>query len=1214
MRGKMLSSGATSQRGAVGTLAGETSLPAACAPGAYSIVLTARDKQTAYFPFSVAEYRKPEFLVTVAPSRHRYLSGEAAAFTVKAAYYFGAPLPQAKVKYQIRRSPNPFRGIATDEDETARWYASGDGNLYERDTYTADPFIAEGEVYTDAHGQAQIPFKTRAGLPDSTYTVTCTTVDAQRRQVDATGETPVYAAARRIGVRTRVMASPLGGLVPIEIALTDQDDKPVGGSVALLLRHQVYDEKKGTYHTRDLTQTRVNVPKTGRATATVPAMAPGSLEVLATVVDPTGRKAQAALNVWVAGRRDVPSLTPTEDPAVSLKLDRRTYAPGDTAQVFATTNTPGRPTLLVVEGGDFFSWIVFPARPGKGDTLLTWKVPVGVAMSPNAHISATQWARPAQVISSNIILPVPDKTRHITVSVTPDKTAYRPGDKATYTIQTRDGLTGKPVAGAEVAFAVTDASIFALRPDTTADPYAQFWGLRQNLTETLTSAPEEVSGGAYQRNSPNGVAPVREKFLDTAFWSAHVITGADGTATATVEMPGNLTSWRASALAVTGDTKVGRMVSTVSVSRPVMLRLATPRQFVQGDSIEIIATVHNQTTRAHTFEVALDAAGLSVEGADAKGQAVASVVAAPKSETKYRFRVKVGDVPESRLARISGTLIATDPLLAGETTNDLSDAVRLSVPVVPRGFGEHITVGGTLAGNTLLSKPNAALTLDLPADRIEPATLTTVRVTSGVEGTARAMAGQIVRFPAYGVETAAAQLLLAATPGSPQPDRRTLRDALAYLSRAQSSEGGWGLWDGALADATTTAHVLQALEAVRQQPRVLPFGVPFPDGLYKRGVAGAHYLYNQTNLWEERTLLAAALAPDKKSQLEQSDNLDEVQTRGTNLSPYATLALADALGMGNRGKGNALVKGVLDTALVGPTTATIPEGSHPGWRASQAETTAQALVTLLHRGQAADLQGKLAHWLAHPTDGEDTRYYSVSEQAAIARALLLYQAARGGASSPANVDAGDLTLTVGGVAVAFNKRAAGTEDQPLTATVPTALLKTGANTLALHRLRGRGELFIEADATVYRPHTDEADRGLRVLRRWEAQNPWGTWQPLPPTGAVSPSAPVRVTVLAWPAGDDTDALRITEPLPSGFEVVDSDALSGGGREEVRDGAVIHYVRSEGATPVTFRYYLRAEAAGNLLALPATGEVIRRPSVRGNSSATALVVSEETAKP
>lgn len=1172
---------------ALGTLSGQTNLPAEGVLGPYSVVVT-QNKDSVYGQFTVAEYRKPEFKVSVSPAAPRYLAGEKAAFLVQAAYYFGAPLAQAEVVYQIRRAPAPFAFVAG-ADESERWYAGGDGNLYARDTYDAAPFVAEGTVYTDAAGRATIPFNTQAGVPDSTYNVTVTVRDAQRRQVEGAAGVPVYAAALRLGLRTDLVTVPLGGLIPLDLRIVDRDNKPAPARVTLITRHQVWVEKKNEYQTRELSRTRVNVSAaTGRARASVPVLAPGEVEIVAMTTDSTGRKTSATLSIYVADPNARPERE-TKQPQVQVRLDRRgAYRPGDVAKIFVTTNTPARPLLVTAEGADVFGYAVVP----KGQRTFSWRLPTTLAMSPNAHVDVVQWARPAQMVSANAVLPVPDTSRRLRVSVEPDRTTrttgYRPGDEAAYVVRTL-GDNGRPVS-ADVSLAVVDEAIFAVRPDATPDPYTVFWGLRPNLTQTRVSAPEEVSGGAYQRN--NALAPVRERFLDTAFWNAHVVTtGADGTARVRFSFPGNLTTWRATALAVTEGTQVGRTQTLATVSRPVLLRLGTPRQIVQGDELRLTGTVNNRTNAEREFAVTLGAENFALDS----GSATQTVRVPAGGERTVTWRLRAPTLPESHAGTLSGEVRAAT-LAPGEALSDLSDRLRVSVPIVPRGIAQRRAAGTVVSGTGA-----ETVTLNLPDDRIEPATDVRVSVQTGLGQVAQNAARAVLETRPWGTEAAADQLAVAAALGPANVEPRIVRDALALLSRFQNGSGAWGLWENAPDDPYVTARVVAALAQLKNAG--VPAGVTFPANLLQRGVSGAEQLYNQTNLWEHRARLAEAIFR-ANGQSSGARLLSEVARRGTDLSPDALLVLA-----GVARANDAALQDLRPAFVIGPDTAYLPAGSRPGWRATTGETTARALLAALalpSSGDASDLAAKLARYLARPDDEGDD-YRTTSDNAAVAVALLAYVRAHPDPATP-----GDIALAVNGTPVPVPNAPAAGANKPFTVAVPRGLLRSGDNTFTLRREGGgAGEVFVFLSATLFRPALVESQSGMRILRRWEAPNAFGTWDEVPSdgTGTIKPSTPVRVTVVVWP-DDKTDALRVTQPIPAGFEFVDSELGSAGAaREEIRDGAVAHYLRAEGeGRPLTFRYYLRAESDGRLLALPATGEVLRRPHVRGNSSAQPLTVT------
>jgi len=221
---------------------------------------------------------------------------------------------------------------------------------------------------------------------------------------------------------------------------------------------------------------------------------------------------------------------------------------------------------------------------------------------------------------------------------------------------------------------------------------------------------------------------VRQRFVDTAFWNANVLTGPDGAARITFEVPGNLTTWRATARAITSDTRVGAGTSSIQASRPVMLRLATPRQLVKGDRLELIGTVNNRTGQPHEFETAISAQGLSIVGDTTK-----KVHVPANGEGTVRWTIVADTIPDDGQAFITGRTIASDA--AVNAGPELSDALKVGVKVVPDGISECIETTGVL-------NQQKTVTLDLPADRIEPATTLDVSIHAGLGGVSAAYARQ----------------------------------------------------------------------------------------------------------------------------------------------------------------------------------------------------------------------------------------------------------------------------------------------------------------------------------------------------------------------------------------------------------------------------------------------------------------------------------------
>ena len=1141
-----------------GSVAGTFRIPQEGMLGPYSLVLSI-GKQTAYQTFTVAAYRKPEYKVDVKPAQGRYFSGDDLHFSIDAVYYFGAPVPQANVRWLVRRSPLPYTWN-TQEDG---WFYGGDGNLYARDNFASDAFSGAGQVVTDNHGHADVLIHSDPAAPDASYTLSAVVEDSSRRMVNGTVSVPVYASDLRIGLACLKQAVAIGELVPVDIRVVNIDGQPTSARVQMQVICQIWSEKDEIYRPKVLSTKEVLVPSNGRALVNLPALAEGALTFKASAKDRTGRIAKATTEVDVEGI-DFKPAKEVEAPSLDLKLDKRSYSPGDSVRAFVKTNRPKRPILITLTGGDVWSYRVLVAS--KRST--QWGFKTNTLESPNAYVTVNQWSETG-MMGSNAIVPLADRSKLLKVDISSDKPEYKPGDKATFHVRTtnRDDK-GVP---SEVALSVVDEAIYAMSQDATPDPYSFFWGQRTDHVETVESSPEELSGGAFQRT--NSVAPVRRRFEDTAFWNAFVQTDEDGRGAVSFEMPGNLTSWRATGRAITDDTRVGAGHVNVTATRPVTLRLATPRIVAQGDTITIIGTVNNRTSERMTMNVQLQT--VPTTGSLARPDDITldgppeiqSDVAA-NSEGTVRWTFHVNNVPTSGEFTFSARCQNQD-----KSDPDLGDALGVTVPVAPRGISERRLLGGTV------EKKGQSI-LDLPQDTLVQGSLITATLAGGIQANLSETAHWLLANGRYGTMWAVDALKAAIVLNAPAKSD-DVQEAFALLSRTQLNDG-WGWWEGTQSDPKITAEVGYALALAEKH------GYTVFNNVKRSAIGGCIAHYDQSNLWEDRARLAASLLllgdPKGKSYSQ------EVIDRGMKISPFGKLRLAEALFATNPLQAQALIDDVLKLVSDGPATAYVPIGFGIGWTASETETTSQLLTDLAETKSASSLPTRLARRLALP---EDRDYRSSEDAAAIVIALNQY-----GKTHPEAKKIGDASVTINGKTYSLVHS---TIDESASVEIRDSILRGGPNTLDWLRT-GDGEAFFTVQVKSYRPTLTESVRGVRVNRRFEVMNEAGIWTEV--NGVVKPNEPVRCTVVVW--GDDvSDALKVSEPIPAGFEFVDSD-FTADALEEVRDGALVHYLMNSG-TPTHFRYYLRAEADGSLIALPAVAEYLRRPATRGNSAASEIVV-------
>ena len=129
----------------------------------------------------------------------------------------------------------------------------------------------------------------------------------------------------------------------------------------------------------------------------------------------------------------------------------------------------------------------------------------------------------------------------------------------------------------------------------------------------------------------------------------------------------------------------------------LILRLAVPRFFVQGDEVVISALVHNYLTEAKTARVSLDVTGLDVLEGATKDVQIPS-----RGEAKVDWRVRAKQV---RSATVTGKAL----------TNEESDALELELPVNVPGVKLSQARGGSLAARAAA----AAFDLTFP-EKVQP--------------------------------------------------------------------------------------------------------------------------------------------------------------------------------------------------------------------------------------------------------------------------------------------------------------------------------------------------------------------------------------------------------------------------------------------------------------------------------------------------------------
>ncbi len=114
--------------------------------------------------------------------------------------------------------------------------------------------------------------------------------------------------------------------------------------------------------------------------------------------------------------------------------------------------------------------------------------------------------------------------------------------------------------------------------------------------------PEETT----QEPEAGHSVELRQDFSETAFWTPHLLTGPDGSATIDFTVPDSVTAWSVWVHAVTRDLKGGSLEMKARSVKELMVRPYVPRFLREGDTAELSVVVNNASNRPLAPSVTLD--------------------------------------------------------------------------------------------------------------------------------------------------------------------------------------------------------------------------------------------------------------------------------------------------------------------------------------------------------------------------------------------------------------------------------------------------------------------------------------------------------------------------------------------------------------------------------------------------------------------------------
>lgn len=1109
--------------------------------------------------FDVAQYRLPEFQVTLRPVADEVIQGGMIEVEVDTTFFFGGPVADASIEYFVTandyyfdRYTGPgrfdFTDINYDEGSDATFFGRYGGQ------------VATGTGVSDAGGKfvIEVPAALTRANQSQTFTVEVVARDTTGQTVAGRRDVIVHQGAFYLGVGAASYVGTAGQPLTINTLSLNWDGSPLPAQTAA---YEVVERRWSSVQELDRATGRItysyDVEEIPVAEGTVTTGSDGRVSFDFTppnggvykaklnAQDAQGNTITASTTVWVSSQ-DYVAWRISNDRRIELIADRPQYRVGDSAELLITSPFDGPvEVLLTVERAGVLQTDQFTMTENS----LVYTLDIAENFAPNVFVGVVlvkgvDADNPVADFRAGLIqLNVNNERLVMDISVQPDREFAGPRETVTYTLTTTD-WQGQPVQ-AELGLALTDLASLSLAPPRTGPILDFFYGLQflsvststplTINTDILTQFTLDVIKGGGGGGGDFGIFEVREEFLDTPFWEGALVTDASGQAQVEITLPDNLTTWRLDVRGVTSGAGspmlVGQTTYDIISTKPVLVRPVTPRFFVVDDAVTLAAVVNNNTDEALPVRVGVQATGLSFDG---DIEQTATVPA--NSSLRFDWPVTVADVENVELIFYAD---ANDGQYTDATRPQIGQGPDRLLPVYKYEAPEVVGTGGVLR-----SAGGVDEAIALPRRFEVTQGELTVRLESSLAATTLAGLDYFRRCRCENIEATVSRFLpnvvtyrTLTTLNVNLPELRANLEfevnlALQRLAAQQKVDGGWGWFVAEASDPLVTAYAVVGLVEATNAGFAVDRAMLSRAGRYLLEAYRADDigLTRATDL-NRRAFMLYALG---KAGVSEISGLSTLFDRRDNLSLYGKALLA--LAMHEQSASDSRITTLLDDLFADALLTA--NGVH--WEEAERDffnwntdtrTTAMILKTLVAARPDHPLIPGVVRWLmvARNADGWET----TQETAWALLALTDWMAVSGELDAEYAYAA---ALNGEMLAEGAAGRETATDAQVLTVAV-AELLRDQANRLRITRTAGAGEpdgaLYYTAYLRAFLPveAIQPLERGLVVQRQYTAFN---SRDPIT-EARVGELVQVRLTIIA---PNDLHYVVIEDPLPAGAEAID----------------------------------------------------------------------------
>lgn len=307
---------------------------------------------------------------------------------------------------------------------------------------------------------------------------------------------------------------------------------------------------------------------------------------------------------------------------LTLTANKNSYSIGETAQIMLQSPLEKGKYLLTIEREGVFHQEILDIK----ESVTVLDIPVKAEYLPIAYVTlstySTRTGEPVKDFDTPDmnkpkgyfgLVPIHVDTDSVTfdVSIKSDKSSYRPGETAKFTLKATQN--GKPLSGAELSFMAVDRGVIDLINYHVPNPVEYFYDeyhfpictrggdSRSMLIDPVVFAAKKMFGGDADGDDSEKMNE-RKNFDPTAVFEPYLVTGADGTVECTFTWPDNLTAYRITAVGVDGSN-FAIAESETNVANPVSARDVVPSTLRLNDISEAGLVISNLQDTAQTLEI-----------------------------------------------------------------------------------------------------------------------------------------------------------------------------------------------------------------------------------------------------------------------------------------------------------------------------------------------------------------------------------------------------------------------------------------------------------------------------------------------------------------------------------------------------------------------------------------------------------------------------------